>query len=132
MKKVAVFLGTVAVLAGLGAGSTAYARTIAGYDINLPRADFTTTGRIKKVNTTSAVNNIDQIGNKYTIQMAIKTTSDFNDVTAMKSSNKTGRHLIDYYNASKIVGKETTLALSTPWNVLVSVHTSGSWSPDAN
>lgn len=97
----------------------------------MPAVGSVSTGKITKNNTTSGVNNISSIGGKKSVVMAIRTTKDNKDVTNKKTVSKVGRYFVDYKSASKVVGKATTLALSTPVTTIVSVHNAGSWSPDA-
>lgn len=128
--KLSIIGTSFGLLAGLGVATSVSARTIRNFDVTIPAQGSMTTGSAKKVNTSSAVINVKQIGGKKTIKAAIRNKNS--DITSIKKISKPGRYYINYKNASSAVGKNTTLALSTPVSTVVQVHASGYWSPDAN
>ncbi|MDO8963836.1 MAG: hypothetical protein Q7W30_05005 [Coriobacteriia bacterium] len=130
MSKYRVLVASVAFVAVLAIAGSAFARTIASYDLVVPRLGGTVyTGSLTKVNYSRGVDNNTSNGAGYSMYTAIYHPSTTR-VTPSYGLASGSRILISYNAGQNMPGTGYRLGHTNKLTTIVNVQSSGSWSPD--
>ena len=129
MRKSRMAFAALVVVIVLAATGVAYARSIASYNLIVPKFGGTAyTGNLTKVNGSRGVDNNTANGAGYTLNTAIFRGST--RVTPTQGLPSGSRVILAYNSGQNLAGTGYRLAHSTSWTTYVDVQSRGSWSPD--